>query len=81
MRTLADLIRAREGWAVDELLAAYIAWREECQKVRTAYARLAVRDREERGVAYAAYFAALDREERAGHAYARHIGRVSRIAT
>jgi hypothetical protein len=80
MRTIGDLMR-RDGWAVDELLAAYITWREECQQVRSAYERTAVCHRDERGAAYAAYFAALDREEQAGHTYATRIGRISRTAT
>lgn len=80
MRTTADRKRARDGWAVDELLDGYVSWREECQEVWVAYDRVAVCDRGERRMAYAAYLAALDREERAADTYADQLERVRRIS-
>jgi hypothetical protein len=65
---------------IDEMLERYISWREECCAVRLAYQRLADSDRRERGLAYAVYLAALDREERAARTYAGHVERARRIA-
>ena len=56
--------------AVDRLVAAYVEWREESITAQEAYSRCdptrghRVRD------AFAVYFAALDREERAAAEYA-----------
>jgi hypothetical protein len=74
--------RAREA-AADALVDAYVAWREACARVRTAYARCDGRDGchpRERELAYAAHRAALDCEEHAAGVYARRIDRVVQLA-
>jgi hypothetical protein len=81
MRIVADRDTALGRWAIDELLGSYISWREECYAVRLAYERWIASDRGERGLAYAAYVAALDGEEHAARTYAHRVERVKRIAT
>ena len=73
--------RTREA-AVDALIDAYVAWREACARVRTAYARCdgAGCHLRERELAYAAHRAALDCEEHAAGVYARRIDRVVQLA-
>jgi len=65
---------------VDRLIDLYCDWRMECSQVRTAYAQFTAAPPEERALAYAAYRAALDREELAAGEYARQITRVTRVA-
>ena len=55
---------------VDEVMDAYVDWREECAGVRDAYERWARAPRIDAAGAFSAYRAALDREECASHAYA-----------
>jgi hypothetical protein len=82
MRPVADRRDTALGRrAIDELLEGYVSWREECQAVALAYGRLIASCRGERRLAYAAYFAALDREEHAAGTYAHHVERVRRIST
>jgi hypothetical protein len=74
--------RTREA-AADALVDAYVAWREACARVRTAYARCDDGDGchpRERELAYAAHRAALDCEEHAAGVYARRIDRVVQLA-
>jgi len=80
MRTATDSKTALGQWAIDELLERYISWREECRTIRLAYRRWADCPRGERGLAYAAYLAALDREEHAAGAYADQIEHLRRIS-
>jgi hypothetical protein len=79
MRTVIDSDTLLARSAVDVLLEYYVRWREECQAVWLTYQSWADADRSERGLAYAAYLAALDREERAARAYADQIVWVRRI--
>lgn len=72
---------ARHRSAIDELLEGYVCWREACQAVSRAYERWIGSDRGERALAYAAYLAALDGEERAAGTYAHHTARVARFST
>jgi hypothetical protein len=67
--------------AIDELLEGYVSWREACGAVWRAYERWIGSDRGERALAYAAYLAALDGEERAARTYAHHTERVARFST
>ena len=55
---------------VDELMDAYVDWREECIALEQAYARWSSVALDDRNVAFAAYTAALDREEQASSVYA-----------
>jgi hypothetical protein len=66
--------------AIDDLLEGYVSWREACHAVWGAYERWIGSDRGERGLAYAAYLAALDGEECAACTYAHHTARVARIS-
>ena len=54
---------------VDDLIETYVAWREECSRVRSSYGRWTVALRTERALAFAAYVAAVDGEARAAGAY------------
>lgn len=64
--------RTRFPWRdprIDALIDSYVEWREECETVETAYGRWAQSERSEYGLAYTAYRAALDREEKAAAVY------------
>ena len=64
--------RAQVAWPdarVDALIDTYVEWREECVVLKRAYERWTGAKRAERGLAYAAYRAALDREEKAAAVY------------
>jgi hypothetical protein len=80
MKTVADRDIALGRWTIDELLEGYVSWREECQAVALAFGRLMASGRGERQLVYAAYFAALDREEHAARTYAHHVERARSIA-
>ena len=56
--------------AVDRLVAAYVDWREESIAAREAYSRCGPTRGQKHREAFAVYFAALDREERAAAEYA-----------
>lgn len=66
---------------VDRLIELYCQWRSQCWDVRAAYERFTAATADDRAVAYAAYRAALDREESAADAYAEQITRVGLLAT
>ena len=61
---------------VDEAMDAYVDWREECVRVSDAYDRWLSAVRADTGLAFRAYTAALDREERASQVYAELIRRL-----
>jgi hypothetical protein len=64
--------RAQVAWPdarVDALIDTYAEWREECEAVHRAYGRWTGSERAVRALAYAAYRAALDREEKAAAVY------------
>ena len=54
----------------DALIDLYVDWREECSAVQLAYEGWREASKEDREAAFAAYNAALDREERASDIYA-----------
>jgi hypothetical protein len=58
---------------------AYVAWREECVAVRTAYLAWRRARAAEAALAFDAYEAALDREEVAAEAYAALMQRVGHL--
>ena len=62
MRLLPSSLRRKAS-------AAYVGWREECYAVRVTYDRWRHADRDVEQFTWAAYVAALDREERAARAY------------
>jgi hypothetical protein len=57
-------------WPTDEVFETYVRWRETCEQVRIAYARWGSSERRESSLAFAAYRAALDREECAARFHA-----------
>ena len=63
---------------IDVLSDAYVDWREECYALQSAYDRWSRAEVEDRGLRFAAYAAALDREEQASSAYAACVGRIQR---
>jgi hypothetical protein len=54
---------------VDRMMEEYVSWREECCGVSAAYGRWSEALQDEKWLAYHAYVAALDREERAAVTY------------
>jgi hypothetical protein len=58
---------------IDAVMDGYVAWREETGTVETAYRNWLRVDRQDRDLAFAAYCAALDREEYAAAEYERLI--------
>jgi len=69
---------ARRRANIDDVVAAYSAWRRECAAVRAAYGRWVRAARSDARFAFAAYHVALDREQRAAEIYARLLRRVQR---
>jgi hypothetical protein len=63
----------------DALVDSYVAWREACVDVRTAYDRWSGSESACRGLSFAAYMAALEHEEHAADAYRRRIERARRV--
>ncbi|HTX07647.1 MAG TPA: hypothetical protein VME22_03490 [Solirubrobacteraceae bacterium] len=70
MRTVNSEIRPD---LIDTMMDIYCEWRTECKEVQAAYERLSRAEPSDRPAAYAAYTAALDREESACDAYAAFI--------
>jgi len=69
---LKPLTRAgRRRADIDAVLAAYSDWKRECAAVRDAYGRWGRLAKRDARYGFAAYRAALDREERAADSYAR----------
>jgi hypothetical protein len=54
---------------VDEMIDGYVSWREACAAVDTAYDNWDRAEREDGELAFTAYRASLDREERAAATY------------
>jgi hypothetical protein len=61
--------RRSVAWLEDQFVEAYVCWREACSDVECAYSFLDRSARKDRGLALAAFDAALDREESAARAY------------
>jgi hypothetical protein len=55
---------------VDEFLDSWVRWREACEDVRSADAHWGACKTAQRGLAFASYRAALDREDHAARVYA-----------
>ena len=60
----------REGILLDDLLDAYVDWRESARAVTDAYDRWSFTSRRERASRFAAYAATLDQEQKTAKAYA-----------
>jgi hypothetical protein len=68
-------------WPTDEVFENYVCWRQTCEEVRMAYARWRSSEQRESDLAFAAYYAALDREECAARFHAdciRHLRALAR---
>jgi hypothetical protein len=63
---------------VDRLIELYCDWRTECAQVQAAYERFLGAEPDDRTLTFAAYAAALDREESACESYAAQIRLVQR---
>ena len=66
---------------VDDLIHTYVAWREECTRVESAYRRWHAARGAERGLAFAACLAALDDEDHAAAVYRTLVERTAKAAT
>jgi len=62
------------------MVAAYSDWRRECASVRNAYRSWASARAVDKSLAFVAYNAALDREERAAKLFARLLRRSGQVA-
>jgi hypothetical protein len=76
-RRLTEAPDVVSGRLADEAITAYVEWREECEAVRGAYRRWSqsAAAGPESVLAFAAYGAALDHEERAASLYGDVIAR------
>jgi hypothetical protein len=75
MNTLATEIPSD---LIDTMMDLYCEWRTECKAVQAAYDRIEDTAPADRAAAFAAYTAALDREESACGAYAAHVRLITR---
>jgi hypothetical protein len=64
----------------DDLINTYVAWREECMRVESAYRRWHATRGAERGLAFAACLAALDGEDHAAAVYRMLVERTAAAA-
>src|SRR5918912_374903 len=64
---------------VDQAFDFYLAWRQESAAVEAAYEHWRDATADERATRHAVYAAALEREERAGCAYAETIARATEL--
>jgi hypothetical protein len=62
--------------AADEFVESYVCWREACEDVRMAYERWWSCRRLDRGLLFAVYRAALDREEHASRVHCASVERM-----
>ena len=65
-------------WLADGYLESYLAWHEASAAVHRAYEGWNAAERADRVFAFAAYSAALDREERAALVLSKRVARVRR---
>jgi hypothetical protein len=66
-----------DSWLIDDMINAYVDWREQCRRVERAYARWSTARRPDIRMRFAAYLAELDQEDRAGEAYAEAVTRAA----
>jgi hypothetical protein len=66
----AELSGRLTAWHSQEFLRSYVRWREACEEVRFAYERAETAELADRRLAFAAFCAALDREEHAASVHA-----------
>ena len=75
-RSFAEAARER---LIDEAFRHYLDWRDECAAVAAAYRNWASTAAAESALLFAAYVAALDREERAAVQYELVLGEAHRV--
>ena len=68
----------RKNALIDEAIDRYVEWREECAAVYDAYSNWTNAPTEETELPFAAYSAALDREQSAATVYGRAVERLER---
>ncbi|MCW3065298.1 MAG: hypothetical protein JWN32_2470 [Solirubrobacterales bacterium] len=61
----SDASEDRFPWRTDQFLETYVCWREECELVKLAYESWRGSSAKDQKLAFAAYYAALDREQQA----------------
>jgi hypothetical protein len=76
LRSDRDEPLRRESALIDEAMERYVEWREECAAVHSAYANWTNAPMEETDLPFAAYSAALDREQSAATVYGRALERL-----
>ena len=64
---------------IDELVSAYVDWRETCARVHDTYRFWAGDTGAHSGLAFGAYRAALDEEQHAAETYARFVRRAEKL--
>jgi hypothetical protein len=73
------LLNRRHDQMVDDVMTAYVKWREACLRVRETYDTWHTASRAEVDEAFPAYNAALDAEQRASETYAGLITQLDRV--
>ena len=68
----------RDGILLDDLVDAYVDWRESARAVTDAYDRWSFASGRERASRFAAYAATLDQEQKTATAYADAVGELER---
>jgi len=81
MIRIPDEINWHRRWLVDQLVEAYVEWREECSAVWVAYFNWSDAAARHAADLYATYSSALNREQRASEQYARLLRRVGASIT
>ena len=71
--------RSQRDVHIDQAMERYVEWREECLAVEDAYTNWSSAPAGEAELPYAAYGAALDREQSAAAAYCRAIVCLERL--
>jgi hypothetical protein len=66
----SPLSKRRSAWLTEHFFDSYVRWREACVEVQMTYQRWDRAERQDRGLAFAAYCAALDREGQAASVHA-----------
>lgn len=69
--------RPIDGRLIDDMVNAYVDWREQCRRVRNAYVWWTAARRPDLRLRFAAYLAELDQEDRAIEAYAAAVTRAA----
>jgi hypothetical protein len=69
-RVKAKLGGRLSAWLRRDFFNSYVCWRAACEEVRLAYERSRTAERSDSGLAFAAFCAALDREEHAARMHA-----------